>query len=286
LNCPKCTGSLLPQSYGVDITVHRCDVCAGLWCKPEALLNMKQQWMAEAALDVGDPRVGQQLDRVDDTKGPLAEAAFLDHASSVSVNYTDGETDGDGEHDLEFKDYGISGRYVTADAGWIFDLGFERNEPDNPFSAGPDEFEIDTFSVGVGKYLTDTTTLVFSYENKDADEGGDVDTYRADIVHLWQLEKLALKFNGGYGQTDVDDDYGDDIDAWELGATVYPCKGLGIGGGYRNTENNLAEVEQYYARAEWFINDQVGVSLEYQDAEVEDTDLEADAIVFGARLRF
>ncbi|MEM9621979.1 MAG: zf-TFIIB domain-containing protein [Pseudomonadota bacterium] len=70
MNCPKCTGQLQPQSYGDNINVHRCDVCAGLWCKPDALLNMKRQWMAEAALDVGDPRVGQQLDRVDDIDCP------------------------------------------------------------------------------------------------------------------------------------------------------------------------------------------------------------------------
>lgn len=263
---------------------------AGLGLALSSAAQADYRWEAGVDLSGGDvDAIGVggtfYLSPVDDTKGPLGEAAFLDHASSISANYIDGETDGDGEG-IEFKDYSISGRYVTNEARWIFDLGYERNEPDNPFGVGPDEFEIDTFTAGIGKYLTDSTTLVFTYQNKDADEGGDVDTYRADIEHLWQLSKVALKFNAGYGQTDIEEEFGDDIDIWDAGVTVYPSKRLGIGGGYRNTENDLAEIEQYFARAEWFINEQVGISLEYQDAELDDTDIEADAVVFGARLRF
>ncbi len=46
---------------------------------------MKQQWMAEAVLDVGDPKVGQRLDRVDDIMcpeghGPLNKAVDADQS--------------------------------------------------------------------------------------------------------------------------------------------------------------------------------------------------------------
>lgn len=64
MECPKCTGRLKPVTYGDNIAAHRCDVCAGLWCKPEALLNMKREWMSEAVLDTGDPRIGAKLDGV------------------------------------------------------------------------------------------------------------------------------------------------------------------------------------------------------------------------------
>jgi len=248
------------------------------------------RWEADLGLSGGDVNaIGAggtyYFGGVDDTKGPLAEAAFTDHSSSASVNYTDGKTNGDRD-DLEFKSYGIAGRYITDDEGWIFDLGYARNEPENPLDIGPDEFEIDTLSVGVGKYLTDTTTLVFSYQNQDADEGGDLDSYRGDLEHLWLADWGAIKFAGAYGWVDVDSNLGDDIDIYEVGATVYPWKWLGIGAGYRNTENDLQEVEQYVASVEYFINDDVAVALEYRDAEIEDTDVEADAVIFSARLRF
>lgn len=265
-------------------------LAAGIGLALSAAAQADYRWEAGADLTGGDVNaigVGGTfyLDRVDDTRGPLGEAAFIDHASSVSVNYVDGKTDGDGPG-IEFKDYGIAGRYVTDEAGWIFDLGYERNEPDNPLDVGPDEFEIDTFTAGVGKYLTDTTTLVFSYQNRDADDGGDVDSYRGDIDHLMITSWGGIKFAGAYGQVDVDDDIGDDIDIYELDVTVYPTNAIGLGAGYRNTENDLQEVEQYFLSAEYFITNDVAVSLEYQDAEIEDTDIDADAIVFGARLRF
>ena len=248
------------------------------------------RWEADAAvsgIDVKALGLGgtYYLDSVDDTKGPLAEAAFIDQASFVSVNYTDGKTDSNGDG-LEFKDYGIAGRYITSGDQWIFDLGYTRSEPENPLNVGPDEFEIDTFSVGIGKYLTDTTTLVFSYQNKDADEGGDVDAYRGDLEHLLLADWGAIKFAGAYGWVDVDNKLGDDIDIYEIGATVYPWRWLGIGAGYRNTENDLQEVEQYVASVEYFISEAVGVALEYQNAEVEDTNAYADAVILSARLRF
>jgi len=227
------------------------------------------------------------LSPVDPNKGPLAEAAFLNQSSSISAYYTDGETDGDGRG-LEFKDYGIGSRFVIGDADWIIDLGYSRSEPDNPLNIGPDDFEIDTFTVGGGKYLTDNTTMVVSYTNKDADDGGDLDKYQLDLEHLFHTSWGGIKLLGSYGKVDLDD--ADDIDLYKLGGIFYPCKSIAIGASYRKADNDfLNEVEEYSAFAEWFINDQVGVTLEYRDADVEvdgGDDLEADAILVGARIRF
>ena len=70
MDCPKCTGKLEPTSYNDEIHLHRCDACAGLWCKPEMVVHMKQEWMAEAAIDTGDPRIGKRLDRFDNIECP------------------------------------------------------------------------------------------------------------------------------------------------------------------------------------------------------------------------
>lgn len=263
---------------------------AGIGLALSATAQADYRWEADAGITGGDVdavTVGGTfyLDSVDTSKGPLSEAAFLDHSSYISAGYNDGKTDGDGR-DTEFKDYGIDGRYVTDGAGWILDLGYERSEPDNPLAgvAGPDDFQIDTISIGAGKYLTDSTTLVFTYINADADEGGDVDTYKMKLEHLWQLSWGGVKLDGTYGMVNVDD--GDDIDIYELGATYYLNNSVGFGGAYRNTENNGFEVERYTLHAEWFITEQVGVTISYEDAEIEDTDLDADAWMIGARVRF
>lgn len=70
MNCPKCPGTLEPKTYGRKITVHRCSDCGGLFCKPDVLLEMKKEWMSDAVLDSGDPRMGKALDKVGDINCP------------------------------------------------------------------------------------------------------------------------------------------------------------------------------------------------------------------------
>ena len=63
VDCPKCTGLLSPHTYGEHITLHRCCSCHGLWCHPQSLSKMKDEWMSEAVLDIGDPSVGSRLNK-------------------------------------------------------------------------------------------------------------------------------------------------------------------------------------------------------------------------------
>ncbi|MCB1685556.1 MAG: zf-TFIIB domain-containing protein [Pseudomonadales bacterium] len=70
MQCPKCPGSLQAKTYGRKITVHRCSDCGGLWCKPQVLLEMKKEWMSEAVLDSGDPKLGSALNQLADIKCP------------------------------------------------------------------------------------------------------------------------------------------------------------------------------------------------------------------------
>ena len=77
MDCPKCTGTLQQQRYGDTIVVQRCDVCAGLWCTPEAIEAMKNTWMSEAVLDTGDPRIGDTLDKVGNISCPAGHGQLL-----------------------------------------------------------------------------------------------------------------------------------------------------------------------------------------------------------------
>ncbi len=56
MQCPKCPGTLEEKTYR-KITARRCSDCGGLWCKPDVVSNMKKEWMSEAVLDSGDPKL-------------------------------------------------------------------------------------------------------------------------------------------------------------------------------------------------------------------------------------
>ena len=73
MNCPKCHGAMETKIYGANISIERCNNCHGIYADPEALTNMKKEWMSEAVLDVGHPKVGKQYDSVDDINCPICE---------------------------------------------------------------------------------------------------------------------------------------------------------------------------------------------------------------------
>ena len=70
MHCPKCPGEMKLRTYGRKIQVYRCEQCSGLFCQPDVLLEMKREWMSEIVLDSGDPRLGRQLDKIEDIDCP------------------------------------------------------------------------------------------------------------------------------------------------------------------------------------------------------------------------
>jgi hypothetical protein len=87
----------------------------------------------------------------------------------------------------------------------------------------------------------------------------------------------------------ADDD--DDIDSFNVAGTWYICDNLGFGTGYRRFDNFGIEANEFSAHGEWFVSEQVGLSLAFSHTEVDDTDnndtdVDVDSIVLGARLCF
>lgn len=50
--------------------MQRCTGCGGIFCSPQALVELKTAWKAEVALDSGDPKLGRSFDVVDDLSCP------------------------------------------------------------------------------------------------------------------------------------------------------------------------------------------------------------------------
>ena len=225
------------------------------------------------------------LGSVDTSKGPLAEAAFLDRASSITLDFSIGEIDFD-DGDFDVDHYSAESRLVSKETGWLVDLGYRRTEIDNE--------EIDTFAIGVGKYVLENTAVVLSYANSDAvalnyvdfdvESTGDFDRYGLAVEHLWQLETGAIKLDLSAALVDVDN--ADDINVWALGGTYYLNPSLGFGADYSHSDSDETDVEDWSLFAKWFVTEQVELSLAYSEQEDDELGLESDAIMFNANVRF
>ncbi|MBA3581898.1 MAG: zf-TFIIB domain-containing protein [Gammaproteobacteria bacterium] len=72
MKCPKChTGDLAPVNYSRAYTVHRCNNCHCLWFPEESYKALKKEWMSQAALDIGDPKIGRELNKLKNIKSPV-----------------------------------------------------------------------------------------------------------------------------------------------------------------------------------------------------------------------
>ena len=130
----------------------------------------------DADVDIAGVDGSQFFSPVSTEKGPLSEAAFLDRASHgwtcwpVTVKLT---TAGD----VDITSYGVGSRWViNKDAGWLIEGAVSRDEFEN--------FEVDNFTIGGGKYLLENTLVRLSYTYTDPDLGDDIDAYTIEAEHI------------------------------------------------------------------------------------------------------
>lgn len=209
------------------------------------------------------------LETVDTSKGPLGEAAFLDHASSISLGFTDGEVDISGGDDKDGQTYNVDMRYVAEGPGWklsgvIAEVSYERAEPGDR--------EINTWGVGVGYYITQNTTAILNWENTNINNGPDADSWSLDVEHFFAFGNGGLMARANGGKTVVSGL--DDPTTWGLGATWYLNNNWGIGVDYQQEDANGFEVQGVRANVEWFITENFAVDLSYSDIEPDDINVE------------
>ena len=76
MECPKCGGAMETKLYGPKISLERCMQCYGLFVTPDVLTEMRSEWMVEAFLDIGHPKVGREYDRIDDIECSVCHVAM------------------------------------------------------------------------------------------------------------------------------------------------------------------------------------------------------------------
>ena len=208
------------------------------------------------------------MEDVDTSKGPLGEAAFLDHASFVSLGFSDGEIDISNGDDEDGQVYNVDMRYVAEGPGWklsgvIVDVAYERREPGDQ--------EVDIWSLGIGKYVTPNTTVVLGYQNVNINNGGDADRWGAELEHFFAFGNGGLMTRANGGKTVVSGE--DDPTTWGVGATWYLNNNWGIGADYATDDISGFEVDKYSLGVEWFITENLAVELAGEMVEPDDINL-------------
>ena len=207
------------------------------------------------------------METVDTSKGPLGEAAFLDASSSITVGTGYGKTRVSQQNNPDGETYVADMRYVAEGPGWklsgvIVDLGFERAE------LGDDK--VDSWNAGIGKYITETTTLVaeYQYQSLNNGNGSGVDYYGGTIESFFAMGDGGLKASANFGRSYVSNR--DDVDSYGLSGTYYLGSNIGIGLNWEQVEESGYEINQYGIGAEWFISESFAVTLAYTDIVADD----------------
>lgn len=211
------------------------------------------------------------FESVDTSKGPLSEASFLDKSSGISLAFGTTEFDDfDNEEDIS----SVSGRFVLSN-----DFIIEADYTD---------FDFDTsFTIGFGKYLTESSDILISYTTFDDVDFNVLDLAFHSVNGLTGPASIAYDLGASY--IDADNETGFGLNA---GLTFYPTSqlGLGISGSYSSVDDT--DVTTIELGAEYFFNENVAGSLTYSTSDTDfdndfiDTTVTEDTIALTLTARF
>jgi hypothetical protein len=151
------------------------------------------------------------LDKVDTSKGPLNEAAFLDKSSFANLAWTTVTVDVPFFGDQTADETSIGGRFVTG-SNIIIEADYADMEDDSEYS------------IGAGTYISEMMDVVATYETADKAE---TSTFSVDLHGLSPLKgATAVAFDAGLSYIDND---GDSAYEFNAGADYYLNNALSIG---------------------------------------------------------
>ena len=241
---------------------------------------------------------------VDSSKGPLAEAAFLNQASNVSLayNYFKYNVAADGT-DVESHTYGAKGevylptKFVPAYASASYN--HTHNDGKNNFTTDDngDRYALElgavvapNFLVAVGyTSVADTTSLdTFKILNggvvKAAGEAAtineDQDAITARTKYVGNIDgtNMAVGFETGIV-------YGDDT-AYELKTDLYLNPKLSVGASYAESSFAGTPDSAWGANVNYFVTPAIAVGASYVNANAKEVALDTQTVGLNAKFRF
>ncbi|MBV7308623.1 porin Omp33-36 [Acinetobacter sp. CWB-G5] len=235
---------------------------------------------------------------VDSSKGPLAEAAFLNQASNVSVAYNYAELDAD----VVAHNYGAKAEaYVPtkfvpayASASYSHTVLDGKNGKSNDqgdryalevgalaapnflvavgYTSVADQFALDAFNVmsnGAVKAVGETVTI-----------GDDQDAITARTKYVGNIDgtNMALGLEAGLV-------YGEDT-AYQLKTDLYLTPALSVGASYAESSFDLTPNKAWGANVNYFITPAIAVGASYVNANAETKALDTQSVGVNAKFRF
>ncbi|QOW48468.1 MULTISPECIES: porin Omp33-36 [unclassified Acinetobacter] len=239
---------------------------------------------------------------VDSTKGPLAEAAFLNQASNVSVAYNYGEVGSQGT-DVIAHNFGAKAEAyvptkvvpVYASASYSHTILDSKNQKfaDNNgdryalevgalptqnflvavgYTSVADQAAVDAFNVmgnGVAKAVAEATTI---------GQDQDAITARAKYVGAIDDTNMAIGFESGII-------YGDDT-AYQFKTDLFVTPKLSVGASYAESSFAGTPDSAWGANVNYFITPAVAVGASYVNANAEEVALDTQTVGVNAKFRF
>ena len=239
---------------------------------------------------------------VDTSKGPLAEAAFLNQASNVSLAYNYAELGSNGV-DFTAHNYGakaeayVPTQYVPVYASASYShtiLDSKNNATGNDqgdryalelgalaapnfliavgYTSVADQLALDAFNVmsnGVVKSVGETATI-----------GDDQDAITARTKYVGNIDgtNMAVGFESGLV-------YGDDT-AYQLKTDLYVTPKLSVGASYAKSSFAGTPDSAWGANVNYFITPAVAVGASYVNANAEEVALDTQTVGLNAKFRF
>ena len=233
---------------------------------------------------------------VDASKGPLAEAAFINQASNVSAAYTYGEYDVDADaRDQTSHTFGVKGeayiptKVVPAYASASYSHTITDNKAGNPTDDNGDRYALEVgvlpipnFLVAVGYTSVADQTSYDAFnmfnngvakaaiESQTIAEDQDAITARTKYVGAIDGTNMSLGFESGLV-------YGEDT-AYNLGTTLYINPKLSVGASYMESSYANSPDKAWGANVNYFITPAVAVGASYVNSNYE-ANLAQNAVV-------
>lgn len=243
---------------------------------------------------------------VDATKGPLAEAAFLNQASNFSLAYNYGEYDVDAvdavDKDFVSHVYGAKAEAyvptklvpVYASAAYSHTItdgkGGQDNDNGDRYALELGAVVTPNFLVAVGytsvadQYSLDAFNILANGVAKAALESGTIDqdqdaiTARTKYVGAIDGTNMAVGFEAGLV-------YGEDT-MYNLKTDLYLTPALSVGASYVETSADAVVDSAWGANVNYFITPAVAVGASYVNANAVDAARDTQTVGVNAKFRF
>ncbi len=86
IKCPKCRGVLQQTIFSRDISILRCSVCCGMLIDPDTIIKIRKAVRADEFFDIGHPKVGKALDKVDEMLCPSCDVPMRKETDAEQIH--------------------------------------------------------------------------------------------------------------------------------------------------------------------------------------------------------